>query len=144
MGKSLPQPGCRELDVNGKGEGDILGVAWLFFGWSVLYKNIAGMLAQEDKQEKWEGLFPLQSVSLAVLVRVCYIAYFCVHSRASLLYFSRSALYVWAISGTRGSSGLGSQRSEQIESRTLETVRAGDHWLRRMSKQMLPLLFMLG
>lgn len=55
----------------------------------MLYKNIAGMLAQEDKQEKWEGLFPLQSVSLAVLFRVCYIAYFCVHSRASLLYLER-------------------------------------------------------
>lgn len=64
------------------------------FGWSVFYKNIAGMLAQEDKQEKWEGLYPLQSVSLAVLFRECYIAYLLVHSRASLLYFSRSALYV--------------------------------------------------
>lgn len=63
------------------------------FGWSVFYKNIAGMLAQEDKQEKWEGLYPLQSVSLAVLLER-YIAYLLVHSRASLLYFSRSALYV--------------------------------------------------
>ena len=32
-----------------------------------------------------------------------------------------------AISGTRGSSGLGSQSNEQIERSTLEMVRAGDH-----------------
>ena len=32
-----------------------------------------------------------------------------------------------AISGTRGSSGLGSQSKEQIESNTFEMVSAGDH-----------------
>ena len=49
-----------------------------------------------------------------------------------------------AISATRGSSGLGSVRSELIERRTLEMVRAGDHWSFRMSRQMLPFELMLG
>ena len=43
-----------------------------------------------------------------------------------------------AISGTRGSSGFGSVSSEQIESRTLETVSAGDHCSLRMSRQIEP------
>lgn len=38
-----------------------------------------------------------------------------------LAHFSLSALYVCAISGTRGSSGLGSHNREQMESRTAET-----------------------
>lgn len=47
-----------------------------------------------------------------------HIAYLRVHSRASSLYFSRSVLYILAISGTSGSSGFGSHNNEQIESRT--------------------------
>lgn len=35
-------------------------------------------------------------------------------------HLSLSALYVWAISGTSGSSGLGSHRSEQIDNNTVE------------------------
>nr|GLL25166.1 uncharacterized protein LOC109147136 [Ipomoea trifida] len=33
-------------------------------------------------------------------------------------YLALSVLYIWAISGTKGSSGFGSVRSEQIESKT--------------------------
>lgn len=73
-----------------------------------------------------------------------HMAYLRVHSLASSLYFMRSVLYILAISGTRGSSGLGSVRSEQIDNNTFEIVRAGDHCDLKMSKQMLPLLFMLG
>lgn len=39
---------------------------------------------------------------------------------------------------------MGSVNREQMERSTLETVSAGDHWSRRMSKQILPLLLMLG
>lgn len=46
------------------------------------------------------------------------IAYFCVQLRAVDSYFGRSVLYMWAISGTRGSSGLGSVSREQMESKT--------------------------
>lgn len=49
-----------------------------------------------------------------------HIAYFLVHSRASSLYFSRSVLYILAISGTSGSSGLGSHSREQIDNNTVE------------------------
>lgn len=41
-------------------------------------------------------------------------------------------------------SGLGSHRSEQIESNTLEMVNAGDHWERRISRQMAPFELMFG
>lgn len=47
-----------------------------------------------------------------------HMAYFCVHSRASELYFSRSVLYIRAISGTSGSSGFGSHSNEQMLSST--------------------------
>ena len=40
--------------------------------------------------------------------------------------------------------GFGSHNKEQIDNRTLEMVKAGDHWSFKMSKQMLPLLLMLG
>jgi hypothetical protein len=41
-------------------------------------------------------------------------------------------------------SGLGSVNNEQIDSNTFEIVKAGDHWSLRISRQMLPLLLMLG
>lgn len=47
-----------------------------------------------------------------------HIAYLRVHSLAEASYLARSVLYTWAISGTRGSSGLGSVRREQMDSRT--------------------------
>ena len=40
------------------------------------------------------------------------MAYFLVHSLAVASYFTRSFLKMWAISGTRGSSGLGSVSRE--------------------------------
>ena len=52
-----------------------------------------------------------------------HMAYFRVHSRASSLYRSRSVLYILAISGTNGSSGLGSHNKEQIESSTASNLR---------------------
>ena len=46
------------------------------------------------------------------------MAYFLVHSREVSSYFGRFVLYMCAISGTRGSSGLGSVNKEQIDSST--------------------------
>ncbi len=43
----------------------------------------------------------------------------------------------------QNSLGLQSVSSEQMESRTLDTVSAGLHWSLRMSRQMAPLLLML-
>ena len=56
-----------------------------------------------------------------------YMAYFEVHSRAVLSCLARSVLRSCAISGTNGSSGLGSVKREQMDNRTLEIVRAGLH-----------------
>lgn len=46
------------------------------------------------------------------------IAYFCVQFLAVPSYFALSVLYMWAISGTNGSSGFGSVNKEQIDSST--------------------------
>ena len=73
-----------------------------------------------------------------------HVAYLCVHSRAVLSCYSLLLLYKLAISGTRGSSGLGSVSRELIERSTLEMVRAGDHWSLRMSRQMEPFALMLA
>jgi len=81
------------------------------------------------------------SISFSLLL---YIAYLPVHSRANFVYFSRSVLYTRAISGTRGSSGFGSVRREQIESKTLLIVNAGDHCDLKISKHILPFEFMFG
>jgi hypothetical protein len=102
------------------------------------------------------------------------IAYFCVQLLAVPSYFVLSVLYMCAISGTRGSSGLGSVSREQIESKTCnrftdqnthqnrrlgKTYRIpsaythtgtqelhprGLHCSLRISRQMLPLLLIFG
>lgn len=48
------------------------------------------------------------------------MAYFCVQFLAVPSYFDLSVLYMWAISGTRGSSGLGSVSSEHIDNSTCQ------------------------
>ena len=45
--------------------------------------------------------------------------------------------------GAGGAPGFGSVNSEHTDSSTLEIVSAGLHWLCKMSRQMLPLLFTL-
>ena len=53
------------------------------------------------------------------IIVLCYgVAYFSVHRRAIFSYSGLLVLYNWAISGTSGSSGLGSVSSEQMESST--------------------------
>lgn len=73
-----------------------------------------------------------------------HIAYFLVHSLANSSYLTLSVLYIRAISGTNGSSGFGSQSSEQMDRSTLEIVKAGLHWLLRISKHIEPLLLIFG
>ena len=69
---------------------------------------------------------PTIAGSLILLIKLQagthHIAYFRVHSRANSLYFSLSVLYILAISGTSGSSGLGSQSREQIDNKTAKKV----------------------
>lgn len=60
------------------------------------------------------------------------IAYFCVQLLAVPSYFVLSVLYICAISGTRGSSGLGSVSREQIERRTCNRLA---HQNTRQSRQ---------
>ena len=57
-------------------------------------------------------------LTVSKLCTLHHMAYLRVHSLARSLYLVRSVLYILAISGTRGSSGLGSVRSEQIDNNT--------------------------
>ena len=52
-----------------------------------------------------------------------HIAYFFVHSFPRSLYLVRSVLKILAISGTNGSSGFGSVKSDEMDNRT-ETNRS--------------------
>jgi len=72
------------------------------------------------------------------------MAYFFVHSFAMSVYFDLSVLNVLAISGTSGSSGFGSHKREHMDRSTFEIVSAGLHWDLRISRQILPLLLILG
>ena len=71
------------------------------------------------------------------------VAYRLVQSLATRSCSSRCWVYCVAILPTRGSAGLQSVSKEQIDSRTLETVRAGLQLSFKMSKQMTPWLLML-
>ncbi len=68
---------------------------------------------------QWQ-YFSMYSRSLQFLVHILshHIAYLRVHSLASSLYLGLSVLYILAISGTSGSSGLGSVSSEQMDNNT--------------------------
>jgi len=66
------------------------------------------------------------------------MAYFLVHSAACLSCCFLSFLNNIAISGTRGSSGLGSVNKEQIDNNTLLIVKAGDQLSFNISKQIPP------
>ena len=49
-----------------------------------------------------------------------------------------------ATDGSKGSLGFGSVKSEQIDKSTLEIESAGLHWSFKISKQIDPLLLILG
>lgn len=91
-------------------------------------------------QSRMFCLFSYRRSSWALVI---YMAYLDVHSLAVESWRALSVLRSWAMSGTRGSSGLGSVRREQMERRTFDMVSAGDHWSLRISRQIPPLLFML-
>ena len=59
-------------------------------------------------------------------------------------YWALFILYILAISGTKGSSGLGSVSNDEIDNKTLPIVSAGLHWSFNISKQIDPLLLILG
>lgn len=86
------------------------------------------------------------SVTLDVwpLHRFPFMAYFLVHLAASLLKAFLFFLNCLAMAGTSGSSGLGSDISDDSDSNTLDIVNAGDHCFLRMSRQISPLLLTLG
>ena len=67
-----------------------------------------------------------------------YVAYLFVHNLAILSCSSLFCVYWVAIELTSGSEGLQSLSREQMERRTLEMERAGDHLSFRMSRQITP------
>lgn len=72
-----------------------------------------------------------------------YVAYRLVHCLAIRSCSALLVMYCVAMLPTRGSAGLQSVRSEQMERRTLEMVRAGLQLSFRISRQMTPWLLIL-
>ena len=58
-------------------------------------------------------------------------------------YVHQYFLYNLAISGTNGSSGFGSDNSDDIDNKTFDIVNAGDHSVFKISIQILPFLLTL-
>ena len=101
------------------------------------------MLFSERKSHALSKTF-FESVTFAVKPDIAHMAYFLVHSLAVASYLALSVLYICAISGTKGSSGLASVRREQIDNNTFVMVKAGDHYSLRISRQMEPLELIFG
>lgn len=72
-----------------------------------------------------------------------HVAYRLVHSLAMRSCSSRFWRYWVAMLPTRGSAGLQSVRREQIDSRTLEMVNAGDQLSFNISRHITPWLLIL-
>lgn len=72
-----------------------------------------------------------------------YVAYRLVHCLAIRSCSALLVMYCVAMLPTRGSAGLQSVRSEHMERRTLEMVRAGLQLSFRMSRQITPWLLIL-
>lgn len=72
-----------------------------------------------------------------------YVAYRLVHCLAIRSCSALLVMYCVAMLPTRGSAGLQSVRSEQMERSTLEMVRAGLQLSFRMSRQITPWLLIL-
>ena len=73
-----------------------------------------------------------------------HMAYFLVQACAIVLYFSLFFKYILAMDGIKASSRLGSHSIELMDNNTLDVVSAGDHWDLRTSRQIFPLLLILG
>jgi len=71
-------------------------------------------------------------------------AYCKVQARALAAYSSGDFLYKSAISGMSGSFGFGSVRREQILRRTLLMVNAGDQFVFRISRHIMPAELIFG
>ena len=61
-----------------------------------------------------------------------------------MLNYALFVLYKFAKSGTNGSSGFGSSNKLLIDNKTLDIVKAGDHYCFRISRQIYPFLFIFG
>lgn len=106
--------------------------------------------ALQESQALWESLACL--VGCLLFSNPCwsqqhlsgsYCANRRVHSAAVLSCEVRSLRYCCAMLPTSGSCGFASVSNEQMDSRTLEMVRAGLQLSLRMSRQIWPLLFIL-
>ena len=85
-----------------------------------------------------------KTMAISEHVAIVHMAYFFVNSAALASNFALSLMYSLAMSGTRGSSGLGSVRRDDMERRTLDIVNAGLHWSFKISRQIPPDVLTLG
>lgn len=80
------------------------------------FKDFSRWCYISSRNEEWR--LKEQRAQQSILSLPQPMAYFWVQFLAFVSYLLLSVLYMWAISGTKGSSGLGSVRREQIESNT--------------------------
>lgn len=101
------------------------------------------------RTEVWRGGLPMHLVNVLAQVRRGqqaagpYVAYRLVHCLAIRSCSALLVMYCVAMLPTRGSAGLQSVRSEQMERRTLEIVKAGLQLSFSMSRQITPWLLIL-
>lgn len=86
------------------------------------------------------GLWVVEEMSLLMAI---YVAYLFVHCLAILSCSVLLVRYCVAMLPTKGSAGLQSVSREQMDSSTLEMVRAGLQLSFRMSRQITPWLLIL-
>ena len=84
------------------------------------------------------------SAIIKIYIILNHIAYLRVHSFAFCSYLALSYLYMSPISRHKHSSGLGSVNNDEIDRRTLEIVREGDHVSFKISTAIEPLALILG
>lgn len=124
-GKSSPSPESAPQEATSASLYD-----FCFRGFARMY-----CLYVESSQSSASSTDEFRETASRVLRYCRGVAWRFVQSRAVSSYFCLFLSYIFAISGTSGSRGFGSQSREQMESSTLEMVSAGLHWLLRISRQ---------
>lgn len=111
------------------------------------HKTVQNLIKTGNRTEVWRGRWAIDALGECACTQLAHVgpqvAYRLVHCLAIRSCSALLVMYCVAILPTRGSAGLQSVRSEQMDRRTLEMVRAGLQLSLRMSRQITPWLLIL-